>query len=152
VPWNRLQEMLNGATMVVMSKTISYFVWAAAILLANEVLAADKGAGQTSSSAARAASKRAAWINTPRAGWGPFGSKASPRDQGFRAAGPDNTIITAREPSCDRSFVISNNEDDPYLIEAMSLGFKMYGCIKANLNNDDTIAALFPLTDIVKRR
>jgi hypothetical protein len=135
--------------MVVMSKAISYFVWAAAILLANEVLAADKGAGRTSSSAARAASKRAAWINTPQA---VGGHKASPRDEGFRAAGPDNTIITAREPSCDRSYVISLNEDDPWLVEAMAIGFKTFGCIKANLNNDDTIAALFPLTDIVKRR
>jgi hypothetical protein len=135
-----------------MSKTISYFICAAAILLANEVLAAPKGAGQASSSAARAASKRAAWINTPRAGLGPFGSKASPRDEGFRAAGPDNTIITAREPSCERNDVISFNEDDPWLVEAMAIGFKTFGCIKANLNNDDTIAALFPLTDIVKRR
>jgi len=135
-----------------MSKTISYFMWAAAILLANQVLAAGKGTGQTSSSAARAASKRAAWINTPRAGWGPFGSKASPAQNGYRATGPDNTTITSRELSCARSDVISGHDDDPYLVDAMSIGFKMFGCIKANLNNDDTVAALFPLTDIVKRR
>ena len=134
-----------------MSKTISYFMLAAAILLASEGLAAAKGTGQTSSSAARAASKRAAWINTPRA-VGPFGRKASPRDEGFRAAGPDNTTITAREISCDRSNVISVHDDDPWLVEAMAIGFKTFGCIKANLNNDDTVAALFPLTDIVKRR
>ena len=130
-----------------MSKTISHFMCAAAILLANEAIAAAKGAGQTSSSAARAA-----WINTPRAGWGPFGSKASPAQNGYRAAGPDNTTITSRELSCARSDVISDHNDDPYLIEAMPIGFKTFGCIKANLNNDDTIAALFPLTDIVKRR
>ena len=134
---------------VIMSRMISYFMWAAALLLAIEGLAAAKGAGQTSSSAARAASKRAAWINTPRAGLGPFGSKASPRDEGFRAAGPDNTIITSRELSCDRSNVISVHDDDPWLVEAMAIGFKTFGCIKANLNDDATIAALFPLTDIV---
>jgi hypothetical protein len=108
-------------------------------------------AGQTSSSAARAASKRAAWINTPLWAVTRFGSKASPRDEGFRAAGPDNTTITGREIGCDRSTVISVHDDDPWLVEAMAIGFKTFGCIKASLNDDDTIAALFPLTDIVKR-
>jgi hypothetical protein len=44
----------------------------------------------------------------------------------------------------------SIESDDPYLAEAAAIGFTTIGCIKANLDNDDTIAATFPLLKFVK--
>lgn len=98
------------------------------------------------------AETRVKWLNRKDEKWGyGDGSQYSPAERGgYRAVGDCYKTITSREFDCDdHGSIAEANRDNPYYAEAAMLGFTTLGCIKANLNDDNTIANHIDLASIV---
>lgn len=96
-----------------------YLVIAGALFLFVGVLA---GRPHQPSQPCTGVDARRAWFtSTPRDG-------RSPENEGFRILGECSTKLLHREFSCEESSVRTVNADNPYLKEALALGFVTYVC------------------------
>jgi hypothetical protein len=65
---------------------------------------------------------RSAWLTTAPSDGG------SPKNEGYRIIGECDTKLLHREFSCEESSVHRTNADNPYMKEALALGFTTYVC------------------------